>query len=105
MQRDPALLEQLHDGDRGDDLRHRREPEDAVGRHRDALVGLAERLEVAHLPVPGDEDDGPLVDVLRQVALLQRVDVAQVRTGHPDLFRVDLLVQLRTHAASSSGLR
>ena len=92
MQRDPALLEQLHDARRRDDLRHGREPENAVSRHRDALVGLAERLEVAHLAVPGDEDDRPLIGVLSQIPLLQSIDIAQVCAGHPDLFRINLLV-------------
>jgi hypothetical protein len=47
--RDPALLEQLQEGDGGDHFRHRRQPEDAVGGHRNDLgadlVGLAEGLE------------------------------------------------------------
>ena len=59
-QKQPALLDQHHDGDRGHRLAHGREREDGVARHRHLAGGIekADRLEVGELAFAGDRHDG-----------------------------------------------
>ena len=83
------LLVELHQGDRGDRLGHRVDPEDRVGPH--GLVPLAVhqplRREPGRLAASGDEREAAR-DLLRlQVAAPQMiVDARQLRGAQADLF-------------------
>ena len=99
-QRDQSPVPQLHHRNRARDLRHRREPKDAVGAHRDALSCLPEGLEVADLAVPGHQDDDALVSVIVQVCLHQLVDMGEIVAGHADAFGFDDLGDRVAHVAA-----
>ena len=89
VERDAALLEQHHEGDRRDRLGHRIDAEDGVVPHRDLALDIGEALHgaVGDLAAAVDQKLGARKASGVDVALFQvRIDPVQRCLGHADGF-------------------